>query len=419
MTQTHGKEFICMLKSRKFSLISLSLVLFSSACTSTPAEPTPVPVDIGATALAVAQTSVAETQAAMPPTDAPIPTPTDAPYYLTAQIWAEEPRVPIINYHQFAPNTSKQSTDHKIRMEDFVAGMDALNQAGFVPIALEDWLKGDLRVPEGKKPVVFTMDDLFYNNQIRLDENGVPLPETGLAAAWEYGQQHPEFGFEWALFSNLGDKWYAEGDTEGKWKEELTQTIIWCIEHDARVYNHTYRHIRLDLSDAQGVSWELQQNDVFLRELLANAGREDLIPQLGNMFAIPFGYWPEGGAYTAMVNYASPEGDPMIGIFDIDWLVNGAKFMPPPYSADFNPLRIPRIAMPPEAIAYLVENKDAFPTMVSCQIGPLDADQISNVDYVGGQIQASIASGACPAGVYIVEGKTFDTREGVNPQVIY
>ncbi len=408
-----------MRKSLQLIVFFLSIALFISACgTTTPVAPTDAPIDANATALAMAATMAVETMAAIP-TATIVPTPTEVPFYLNANIWAEEARVPIINYHQFAPNTSKQSTDHKIRMEDFINGMDALNQAGFVPIALEDWLKGDLYVPEGKKPVVFTMDDLFYNNQIRLDENGVPLADTGLAAAWKYGQQHPEFGFEWALFSNLGDKWYAAGDAEGKWKDELAASIIWCLEHDARVYNHTYRHIRLDRSDAQGVSWELQQNDLFLRELLASKGREDLIPQLGNMFAIPFGYWPEGGAYNAMVNYISPEGDPMLGLFDIDWLINGAKFMAPPYSAEFDPMRIPRIAMPPEAIAYIVEHKDEFPAMVSCQIGPLDAEQVSNQEYIAGAIQASITSGACPAGVYIIEGQTFDARAGTVPQVMY
>ena len=414
------KNFLAMKKKTQFIVISLAITLLVGACGTSPtALPTVVPVDIEATALAVAETSIAETQQALPTeTATPVPTATDAPIYLDASIWAQEARVPIINYHQFAPNTSKQSTDHKIRMEDFIAGMDALNQAGFVPIALEDWLKGDLSVPEGKKPVVFTMDDLFYNNQIRLDENGDPRMDTGLALAWEYGQQHPEFGFEWALFSNLGDKWYAEGDAEGKWKDELANTIIWCIEHDARVYNHTYRHIRLDLSDAQGVTWELQQNDLFLRELLVKAGREDLIAGLDNMFAIPFGYWPEGGAYNAMVNYNNPEGERMLGIFDIDWPVR-IKFMAPPYSAEFDPLRIPRIAMPPDAIAYIVEHKDEFPTMVACQVGPLDAEQVSNVEAVGAAIQASIASGACPAGVYIVEGNTFDAREGTDPQIMY
>ncbi len=408
-----------MHKKLKLTVILLTFILLTNACAgAAPATPTALPVDTGATAVSMASTMAAETMAAVP-TETVVPTPTETPFYLTASIWAEEPHVPIINYHQFAPNTSEKSTDHKIRHEDFIAGMDALNQAGFVPIHLEDWIKGDLYVPEGRRPVVFTMDDLFYNNQIRLDENGVPLADTGLALAWEYGQQHPEFGFKWALFSNLGDKWYAAGDAEGKWKDDLTQTIIWCLEHDARIYNHTYRHIRLDLSDAQGVQWELQQNDLFLRELLVNAGREDLIESLGNMFAIPFGYWPEGGSYSAMVNYITPEGEPMLAVFDIDWIINGVKFMAPPYSPKFDPLRIPRIAMPPEAIDYLVEHQTEFPTMVQCQVGPLDAEQVNNLDYVAEAINASITSGACPAGVYIIEGNTFDAREGTIPQVIY
>lgn len=407
-----------MKKNTRFIIIFTLLALFATACGgSSPAEPTAPPIDIEATALSIASTGAAATMAAIP-TETAMPTATEVPFYLNAQVWAEEPRVPIINYHQFAPNTSKRSTDHKIRMEDFIAGMDALNQAGFVPIDLEDWIKGDLYVPEGKRPVVFTMDDLFYNNQIRLDEKGDPRPDTGLALAWKYGQQHPEFGFKWALFSNLGDKWYAEGDPEGKWKEDLAATIVWCIEHDARVYNHTYQHVRMDLSNAQGVQWELEQNDLFLRELLSNAGRDDLIEGLDNMLAIPFGYWPKGSAYTAMVNYRTPEGKPFLAAFDIDWLINGAKFMAPPYSAEFDPMRIPRIAMPPEAVEYLVEHQNEFPTMTNCQVGPLAEEQASNPQVIGDAIQAAIASGACPAGVYVVAGENFDARAGQNPHWI-
>lgn len=407
-----------MKKNSQSMIIFTLLALFAGACgPSAPAEPTAPPIDIEATARSIASTGAAATMAAIP-TETAIPTATETPFYLSAHIWAEEARVPIINYHQFAPNTSEKSTDHKIRMEDFIAGLDALNQAGFTLIHLEDWIKGDLSVPEGRRPLVFTMDDLFYNNQIRLDENGEPRPDTGLALAWEYGQQHPEFGFKWALFSNLGDKWYAEGDPEGKWKDELAQSIIWCLEHDARVYNHTYQHVRLDKSDAQGVRWELEQNDLFLRDLLVNAGRRDLIDGLDNMLAIPFGYWPQGSAYNAMVNYTTPEGKPLLAAFDIDWTVR-IQFMAPPYSENFDPMRIPRIAMPPEAIAYLVEHREEFPIMVNCQVGPLDAEQASNPAVVGDAIQASIAGGSCPAGVYIIEGKTFDAREGTDPQVMY
>ncbi len=394
----------------KKTLIFLSLLLLT-ACSTTPTEPTAIPVDIEATALSVAQTSVAQTQVAIPTeTATPIPTATEVPVFLEAIVWAEDARVPIINYHQFAPNTSENSTDHKIRMEDFVAGLDQLNQAGFTLIHLEDWIKGDLSVPVGRKPLVFTMDDLFYNNQIRLDENGEPRDDTGMYLAWEYGQAHPEFGYKWSLFANLGDKWYAEGDEAGKWKDDLAATIIWCIEHDARVYNHSYTHARFDKSSGEGIHWELEQNDLFLRQLLLNAGREDLIPDLGNMFAIPFGYWPQGSAYNAMVNYITPEGDPMLAVFDIDWIINGIKFMAPPYSPEFDPMRVPRIAMPPEAVEYLVAHQDEFPTPKSCQVGPLEEDRAGDQSYVEEQIQAQITSGACPKGVYILEGYTFDAR---------
>ena len=395
----------------KKQIVFIFIALLLTACNTPPAVPTAIPVDIEATALAMAYTMAVKTQAAIPTeTETPIPTATEIPFFLTSIIWTEDARVPIINYHQFAPNTSEKSTDHKIRMEDFVAGLDQLNQAGFTLIHLEDWINGDLYVPEGRRPLVFTMDDLFYNNQIRMDENGEPRADTGLALAWEYGQAHPEFGFKWTLFSNLGDKWYAEGDLEGKWKDELAKTIIWCIDHDARVYNHSYTHARFDKSSGEGVHWELEQNDLFLRQLLLRAGREDLIPELGNMFAIPFGYWPLGSAYNAMVNYITPEGKPMLAVFDIDWIINGAKFMSPPYSTEFDPMRIPRIAMPPEAVEYLVEHQNEFPTPKSCQVGPLEEAKAGDRSYVEEQIQAQITSGACPQGIYTLENFTINLR---------
>ena len=84
--------------------------------------------------------------------------------------------------------------------------------------------------------------------------------------------------------------------------------------------------------------------------------------------------------------------------------------MAPPYSPEFDPMKIPRIAMPPEAVEYLVEHQAEFPTMVQCQLGPLDAEQVGEQNYLKDAIQASITSGACPKGVYLLEGYTFDTR---------
>ena len=139
-----------MKNSLKFIVILIGIAAFLSACgaTSTDIAPATSTVDVQATANAMVATMAAQTMQAIP-TETPIPTPTEVPFYLTATIWTKDPRVPIINFHQFAPNTSEHSTDHKVRFEDFWSYMDQLNQAGYTLIAVEDWIGGDIYVPEG------------------------------------------------------------------------------------------------------------------------------------------------------------------------------------------------------------------------------------------------------------------------------
>ena len=73
-------------------------------------------------------------------------------------------------------------------------------------------------------------------------------------------------------------------------------------------------------------------------------------------------------------------------------------------------MKIPRIAMPPEAVEYLVEHQEEFPTTVSCSVGPLDAEQVDDQDYLQEAIRASIEHESCPKGVYILKGYNFDMR---------
>ncbi len=393
---------LSFMKTRFYFLLVMLGIL--SACAPSPAPaPTASP----------APTSTPRPTPTPVPTQTAIPTPTEIPFTLSATVWTQEPRVPIVNYHQFAPNTSKHSTDHKIRFEDFIAEMTQLDEAGFTLVSVEEWLNGDMSLPAGRRPLVFTMDDLFYNNQIRLDEDGNPREDTGLGVAWRFAQEHPEFGFHWALFSNLGDKLYGEPANPNKdWQDELGETIAWCLDHDARVYNHTYQHIRLDRSEPSDIIWQLQMNDIYLRELLQRVGREDLIPSLGNMFAIPFGAWPSGdGGQRVIREYTNPEGVPMQAVFEIDFLIR-AQYMGFPFGEGFDRYHIPRIALPPEIVPYLVEHKEEFPAAQTCELGPLDESRIADTAYIAAAIDESIASGACPAGVYVVQGIAYDAREG-------
>lgn len=389
-----------ILVSMKYTCIFIILAcfLFLSACgTRPPVFPT------------------AEIDSA-PPTPTPTvlptstPSPTAVPYFLEVTVWREEARVPMLAYHQLAPDISRYSTEHKVRVSDLRAQLKGLNEAGFTLVAVEEWISGNISVPAGRRPLIISMDDLFYNNQITLGEDGIPLPETAIGIFWEFAQERPEFGFRLTLFANLGDKLYANPDNPD-WEEKLARAIAWCLDHGAQVYNHTYQHARLDLTEPAGVKSELRRNDLYLRELLTMIGREDLIPTLGNMLALPYGKWPDANGIYVIKNYVTPEGVPMQAVFSVDVVPERAGFLPPPYSPKFNRFNIPRIAARPATVQYLLDHKDDFPAADSCRLGPLDPTRIAEAKYLARQIETAVETEWCPAGIYAVNGMVFDARQ--------
>jgi hypothetical protein len=394
----------------KLSLLLLTFSLFASAC-GVEVSAAPALSEVEGPAPVLTSTPLPTRTPASSPTT--IPSPTAEPYYIDATVWTEEPRVPMLAYHQLAPDTSEYSTGHKVRVSDLRAQLESLNNAGFTLVAVEDWINGDITLPPGRKPLIISMDDLFFNNQITLGADGVPTTDTSIGIFWQFAQEHPEFGFHLALFSNLGDKLYAEPDFPD-WEEKLARAIAWCEDHGARVYNHTYRHARLDLTDPPGVKSELRRNDLYLRELLTMIGREDLIPALGNMLATPFGNWPDSNGTYVMEHYTTPEGVSMQAIFGID-NNERAGFVPPPYSPDFNRFHLMRIAARPVTIQYLVDHKNEFPAAEACRLGPLESARLSDTEYVAGLIKLAVDSETCPIGVYQVQGNIFDARDPAVP----
>ena len=63
---------------------------------------------------------------------------------------------------------------------------------------------------------------------------------------------------------------------------------------------------------------------------------------------------------------------PLLAVFEIDYAVR-AKYMPPPYSADFDRYHIPRLVANADSVELLVKNKDQFPIAQQCTLG-LDRD---------------------------------------------
>ena len=82
--------------------------------------------------------------------------------------------------------------------------------------------------------------------------------------------------------------------------------------------------------------------------------------------------------------------------------------MPPPYTPGFDPYNIKRFEVNNDALNSLVKNQDNFPAAQSCTLVGIDPDRIGEPDYLAGQIQSAIGSGACPGGTYVLLGFVFD-----------
>ncbi len=376
-------------------LIFLILLLFLLACAPQKA-PSP------------ATTFAPPSPTQLPPTPTPTFTPTPIPTTsLTALVWTSDPKVPILTYHQFADDIAKRSSPVKVRKSDFRAELESLYAAGYSLVSLREWLDGQWIVPAGRRPLILSMDDLFYNNQIGLTAEGEPDPNTGIGILWQFYKEHPDFGFHLALFANLGDKLYAD-PSKPDWEMKLAQTIVWCLEHGAEIYNHTYTHADLSSSDANAIRWELGQNDRYLRQLLQKAGRADLIPNLGNMLALPYGREPHSiNERKVIYNYTNPEGKPMEAVFYIDFIIRPGYLEPA--SPSFDPLHLPRIVATQEAVRVLSENVATFPAPVSCTF-EIETMYQNDQQRLSERIRQAIQNGTCPAGRYFVAGLSFDMR---------
>jgi hypothetical protein len=326
---------------------------------------------------------------------------------VNATVWQQDPIVPILTYHQFMDDRGTSTPRHpstalKINLSEFQAELQSLYDAGYSLVSLEDWLHGNMTAPAGRRPLILSMDDLFYNNQLLLTKTGDPDPRTGIGVLWQFYQAHPNFGFNLALFASLGDKLYASPDDPG-WQDDLARAIAWCMDHDARVYNHFYDHPRLDHTTPENIAWDARMNDRYLRKLLGRIHREDLI-------ALPYGLWPATlRGKKVLKNYQSPEGKPLEAIFEIDFIIR-PKFLLPVYSSRFNRWHVPRIVANHDAIDYLAVNKEEFPTAASCALEIDSAQRAQQLDRRTLAVSWAVQTGKCPPGMYVVEGSLINAR---------
>jgi hypothetical protein len=387
------------------------IVLFSACAPVKTALPTAVPSATStSTSTPIPPTLTPTFTLTPPPTATPTATATAIPTTsLDATVWVADPVVLILLYHQFNIANTGESTVMKVRLDDFQKRLQALYDSGYSLVRLEDWLNGRLQTPAGRRPLILTIDDVFTNNQIALLPDGSPSPKTGIGVLWQFSQQHPDFGFHVALFTNLNAP-FDNPDNPDR-EEVKARTIVWCIEHDAMPYNHLWGHPRLSITAAKDIPMVALKNDEALRKYLHMVNRDDLIAKVANIIALPEGLWPADKAgVKALLDYRNPESQPLKAVMEAmtpyDFLLlKIPKYLLPPFAGDFAPFHIPRTDGSPLVIDYLTKNKEQFPAAQSCTLTGVDLRYQDDPVYLQGRLKND--RGACPEGVYALQGMLF------------
>ena len=353
------------------------------------------------------------------PVITPTPTLLTEPVQLTATVWEELPRVPVLMYHRFNPQPGARSSRYVTSLSDFEQQLNALYNAGFSLVSLTDWLRGNIQLQEGRRPLIITIDDLFYGDQLSLDNNGDPAVYSGVGLLWHFSQDNPDFNFEAALFYNMGDKGYANYYQNGVfsvrdgWRQARAEVIAWGIENGAMPLNHFYEHPFLNQLSPTQIHWQMAQNDASLREALALIGREDLSKKLPNILALPYVVWPatEEGKQV-LFNYVNPEGAPVAAIVEGDY-AGGAKYFQAPFSHEFNRWHVPRISVSTQAISAIIDQANQIPKAGSCQLGEFWGNPHILPDIIAEAILDQVNAGKCPYGYYVVYQFAFYVQEDV------
>ncbi len=238
----------------------------------------------------------------------------ESPVLPPKEVEIEEPAgnemglVPVFLYHRI----KESDNAYDISGEDFRKNLEKLHENDFVMMNLEEYLRGEVRIAEGKHPFVLTFDDGDIT-QFNLLADGTIDPMSAVGILYDFYQSHPDFGFEAAFFLNAGVPFGQE--------DFLEEKFGFIEEHGLILGNHTYRHLAFDTLSKEGILEAVHRNKTYYEETYGITLRDIL--------ALPYGIYP--GDFSVMETLAYPS-------LKVGWKPEVSVF-----STDFDPLRINRV----------------------------------------------------------------------------
>lgn len=237
-------------------------------------------------------------------------------------------RIMVLEYHR----TGSPEGEFVRTLENFRKDLKALHDAGYRPVTMRQVIEGNIDIPRGTTPVVFTMDDAT-RGQFYYRPDGTIDPNTMMGSWVSFKEQNPSWGpggMVWCILPAAAHPSNFFGETKDRDtpREQREATIRkkmdFIVQNGHEVCNHTLYHARLDRASntQQAMDWIGIGEDSIKAYLPADY---DIVT-----FALPLGMWPRDksaawqGTYRNGKRYENTvvlevSGGPNVSPFDNRW----------------------------------------------------------------------------------------------------
>ncbi len=177
----------------------------------------------------------------------------------------EAGRIMVVMFHNFIEKYEKGDKIYTTTFGEFEELLHTLYESDYRLISMEDYLSGNINVPAGCIPMVFTFDDGTSGQFNLIDENGTLManPNSAVGILEEFNKAHPDFGTKGTFFVNLGNQTFGSTGT-------LSQRLEYLTDKGFEIGNHTYSHINLktEAKSAAIIQKEIGENQKRMYELI-------------------------------------------------------------------------------------------------------------------------------------------------------
>ncbi|QGU00668.1 glycoside hydrolase [Candidatus Syntrophocurvum alkaliphilum] len=181
---------------------------------------------------------------------------------IAAEVGANElGTVPILVYHLIGEQEGRWTRTP----ESFRNDLQELYDRDYVLVPMNDYLNGEIDIPQGKSPAIITFDDSTTGHFRLLEEDGelVVDPDSAVGILKEFGKKHPDFGHVATFYIN-GYPFSSEPDQRQYWKKKLQMLDEWGFE----IGNHTFTHSNLGSLSPEEVQAEIATLKGHVREAI-------------------------------------------------------------------------------------------------------------------------------------------------------